>query len=143
MANTLRISSWCAFVFLVLGQLLSWGGQRPATEVWKALFSRTLRPNPEWWIWFLAPTIAALLTARDLHRRQKVSSAVLIPIAVFFVTWVALFPLGTRVYLRLHAALPGYALTVVGLILLGAVATIGMKHQKAPPLRRPAAARRY
>ena len=136
MENTLRAPAWCAVVLLVLGQTLSWGGQHPVSEVWEAVFSQTSRPNPEWWIWFLAPAVAAVLAARNLVRRQKVSSGVLIPIGVFFITWVALFPLGSRVYLRFHIRLPGFVCTVVGLVLLGAVAAIGMRPQNVAPSRR-------
>jgi hypothetical protein len=132
MDATLRITGWIAVVLLVVGQLLSWNFRtRPAGEAWDLLFSQVSRPNPEWWVWFLAPVISAFLAARDLIRQQKVARPVLLPIAVFFVTWVALFPLGHRRYTGFRE--PGFLATFVGMALLGAAAAPSIKTPKVAP----------
>ena len=124
MDGKLRITGWIAVALLALGQVLPWlYRSRPPGEVWDSLFSKSSRPNPEWWIWFLAPVIAAFLAARDLNRQQEVSRVVLIPLAAFFITWAGLFLTGIRNYTGFHY--PGFLLTFVGAAMLAAVAAMG------------------
>ena len=135
MDGKIRIAGWIAIALLALGQILPWLYRtRPPGEVWDSLFSRSSRPAPEWWIWFLAPVIAAFLAARDLSRQEKVSRAVLIPLAAFFITWAGLFLTGIRAYTGFRY--PGFLLTFVGASMLAAVAAAGMQKKKVAPTPR-------
>ena len=132
MDGKLRIAAWIAVALLALGQVLPWTyHSRPPGEVWDSLFSRSSRPNAEWWIWFLAPVIAAFLAARDLIRQREVSRAVLIPLAAFFITWAGLNLTGIRNYTGF--VYPGFLVTFVGAAILGVVAAIDVKKKKVVP----------
>lgn len=67
----LKITGWIAIGLLALGQLLPWTYRgRPFGQVWDFLFSSISKPNPEWWIWFLAPVIAITLGVRERSEEE-------------------------------------------------------------------------
>ena len=135
MDGKLRVIGWIAVALLALGQVLPWTyHSRPPGEVWDSLFSRSSTPNPEWWIWFLAPVAAAFLAARDLMRQREVSRAVFIPLAVFFITWAGLNLTGMRNYTGFRYL--GFLVTFLGAAILGAVAVMDMKKNTVVPTPR-------
>ena len=118
-----RILGWIAVALIAVGQLLPWGySSRPIGQVWDFLFSRVSRPNPEWWIWFLAPVSALIIAARGLIREGSVPRVVLLPIGIFLLTWVALFLTHIRGYLYFTQI--SILFTFAGLLLLGATSLL-------------------
>lgn len=122
----LKITGWIAIGLLALGQLLPWTYRgRPFGQVWDFLFSSISKPNPEWWIWFLAPVIAITLGAMELTRRRRVPPSVFFPAIAFFLTWAALFLTGVRRYTGFRR--PGFLVTFIGFLVLGLVAALGTR----------------
>lgn len=124
--DKLRTTGWIVIALLALGQLLPWSYRaRPIGEVWDWLFSSISRPNPEWWIWFLAPVIALALATKGLIQERKIPASVLFPIGLFVATWAALILTGIRRYTGLRS--PGFLLTFIGLLVLGLLVFAGKR----------------
>ena len=118
-----KIAGWIAVGLIVVGQLMPWGFRsRPIGQVWDILFSRFSRPNPEWWIWFLAPVGAAVIAVRSLLRDGTVDKIALLPVAIFLATWAALFLMGHRRYLQFTQL--SVLATFAGLLLVAVVALL-------------------
>jgi amino acid transporter len=104
--------------------------------VWDSLFSRVSSPNLEWWIWFLAPVVAAAIAAKALYEQRPVPRITVAPAVIFLGFWALLILGGIRRYAKTTDL--GPLATVAGLIVLCIVAFM-----KAPaPIRKPIATRR-
>ena len=136
-ASQIRIAGWAGVSLVILGQILPWGfRQRPLGQAWDSLFSRVSSPNLEWWIWFLAPVVAAAIAGKALYERRAVPKITVAPAVIFLAFWALLILSGVRRYAKTTDL--GPLATIAGLIVLCIVAFL-----KAPvPIRKPIAPRR-
>ena len=136
-ANQLRIAGWAGVALVILGQILPWGFRhRPMGAAWDSIFSRVSSPNPEWWIWFLAPVVAAAIAGKALYERRAVPKITVAPAVIFLAFWAILILGGVRRYAKTTDL--GPLATIAGLIVLCIVAFM-----KTPAsIRKPIAARR-
>ncbi len=121
--KTTRIAGWISLGIIVVGQLLPWGRNVPAEQVWDWLFSPASWPNVEWWVWFLAPVSILMLAGRSLSNGHGIPRIVLLPVGIFFAAWAGLFLTGTRQYLDFGET--GFLLTFIGMLGFGALALKG------------------
>lgn len=116
-----RAIGWISTAILIVGQALPWTrSARPATQAWDYVFSHVSKPNPEWWIWLLAPVAAIILSCRGLMKDGSAPRTVFVPILVFFASWAGLYLSGSVRYLGFNR--PGFMATVIGLALLAVAA---------------------
>ncbi|MBI3921141.1 MAG: hypothetical protein HY318_06965 [Armatimonadetes bacterium] len=118
------VIAWVATLACITGPFLPWTYTSSAARaIYESLFSQVSRPNPEWWIWFLAPLAAAILGAKDLLRKRQVGIAVLVPCGVFLIAWVGLLLTGYRAYTGFRH--PGFLVTFLGVLGLAGAALTG------------------